>query len=154
MNREIKFRAWDGEKMHHWDSVTHKATNQITNTPYPKLFYLPMSWLVGDSNDWQWMQFTGLLDKNGKEIYECDILEIDNYFKPEDLESEVKIIGVVKYSLYGQRGFCLFDNREITEESCYPKHILDLLDITPNKSDYERHWKVIGNIYENPELVK
>lgn len=46
--REIKFRAWDGKTM--WESISDLDT------------------------DWTLMQFTGLKDKNGKEIYEGDYL--------------------------------------------------------------------------------
>lgn len=44
--RAIRFRAWDGKKMYNWDNVDHPWIKEITGTPYPKLIYLPMSFLV------------------------------------------------------------------------------------------------------------
>ena len=61
--RTIKFRAWDKKrkKMLHWDFL---YTAQIRNFASENI-----SWDITDL-----MQFTGLHDKNGKEIYSGDIL--------------------------------------------------------------------------------
>lgn len=62
MNRPIKFRAWDEEDgMRDWDYVRTNWTLGILN---------------GDSRT-TIMQFTGLLDKNGKEIYESDRIDYE-----------------------------------------------------------------------------
>ena len=72
------------------------------------------------------MQFTGLHDKNGKEIYEGDIVQIYKHMSSE--KSEVTQV--------------VWD-----EENCEYKGIY------PNIAVWEQH-EVIGNIYENPELLE
>ena len=119
--REIKFRAWDGKNLYEWESDSHPAVDVISGTPNRKLFYLPMSWLVGDSNDWQWMQYTGLKDKNGVEIYEGDIQKSVNFYRETRLE-------VVKW-----------------RKDCADFEIL--------RFSGKPICEVIGNIYENPELL-
>ena len=91
----------------------------------------PNAWVVGTLNlittTWDIMQFTGLYDKNNNEIYENDIVQYTDIDYPE-----LNSIGVVKYNPpeFG------FDD--------------DFTFWTPYEpNDYE----IIGNVWENPELV-
>ena len=83
------------------------------------------------------MQYTGLHDKNGKEIYEGDILRWHYaYPKPEDYF-------IVKW-LDFRCAFSLFRQNYLMSHLPYA-------DLHTNN---DRNYEVIGNIYENPELVK
>lgn len=80
-------------------------------------------------------QYTGLKDKNGKEIYDGDILGTSD-----------RVIGYVKGSV---RGYCydvVYINHP-AEESRWTLY-------STVKDDYPEQIEVIGNIYDNPELLK
>jgi uncharacterized phage protein (TIGR01671 family) len=80
------------------------------------------------------MQFTGLKDKNGKEIYESDIVSYTNPY------SNKGYTHVVKYDPMWA-AFGLFEKME--DEWCKENDWVKLISI-----------EVIGNIYSNPELLK
>lgn len=76
-------------------------------------------------------QFTGLHDKDGKEIYEGDILQ-----------TRANFIGVVRWNNKGY--FYLNDDKEQKEKFC------ENLGIMLNYAQFE----IIGTYFDNPELLK
>lgn len=142
MNREIKFRAWDGKykKMHYKVSVgnTYDKENYTAHAMYLNSgdtdYHIPDGgqWMHFDEHsDCQLMQFIGLLDKHGKEIYEGDIVKSKSH-NPENYLIE-----------FIEGGFCatnrIVDNYPIDINHFYPSVGTDL--------------EIIGNIYEHPELL-
>ena len=122
--RQIKFRGKDavtGNWVYGY-FLRFDGLNYIypfTNNLYEKAIKI----IVGTEG-----QYTGLKDKNGKAIYDGDILQ----FK----EKEGFGNGVVEYR------YCSF----------YAKYLNGLAE---GGFDLMKHkWKIIGNIYENPELIK
>jgi uncharacterized phage protein (TIGR01671 family) len=93
---------------------------------------------IGYPEHWYFLEFTGLLDKNGKEIYEGDIVEGTTFKEPIILKTETRIKAVVDFSRGAFHAWSFVD---------LPKGFRTLPSLTDN--DIE----VIGNIYENLELL-
>ena len=113
--REIKFRAWlgDAQGMLDWEGVRKLRLATISGCNHP-------------------MQYTGLKDKNGVEIYEGDLV----------LVREARICEVIFHK----------------DAGCWdltPRNIISSVSIgSVSPASYKYHAEVIGNIHQHPELIK
>ena len=116
--REIKFRVWDAEieEMHDWESLI----------PSVDMGYL-LSNNDEEYDEYRIMQYTGLKDKYGVEIYEGDIVI------SQDGTGGLVYKHIVEWNEFYKRFEPMGeDEAHFNRESC----------------------EIIGNIYENPELLE
>ena len=116
--REIKFRAWEKSLKQVIPVHNIGLEKRIINTE--------SAWRT--FNEIEVMQYTGLKDKNGKEIYEGDVLHCDGFWN--------------LYAVWDEENarFAFLCTDWVVTQG-HP--------IQPNISSY----CIIGNIYENPELL-
>jgi uncharacterized phage protein (TIGR01671 family) len=136
--REIKFRCWDRKKKKWENDFFIKNTGEILDHS--------KGWDLEENKDLVLQQFICLTDKNGKEIYEGDIVweEFwnggDGLNEPEDRD---EFEGIVVYDIE-TAGFGL------QTKICDGKGI----EVGLNEKGEFIDLEIIGNIYENPELLQ
>ena len=160
--REIKFRAWDeankimhnnfqfirlGEESNDWIVfISDRQSLKDKQHPFENPYF---------QQQLKIMQFTGLKDKNGKEIYEGDIIKA---MKGEQEKSET-FYPIKDRVRYWNGSFEIFGKTlgEInTDNSGNAKNIKlhwSRHHNTPDIYEEINSIEIIGNIYENPELL-
>ena len=122
--REIKFRAWDKKENKMQQVVQILYGHEASNYPLSVDFFRSVkSRLIKDI---ELMQYTGLKDKNGKEIYEGDIVKSDWIEDKQRITASKVIFNAGRFTCLGLN-YDLYRMPEL---------------------------EVIGNIYENKELLK
>jgi len=123
----IKFRVWckEGPSMLDWGYLLSEPDlpQFMKHAAEEDAYYSPL------------MQFTGLTDKNGVEIYEGDVMRIPELYEtPENTTATYYNEQII----YGYGAFLLGEDSPIYEDAEY----------------ISAECEVIGNIYENPELIE
>ncbi len=131
MSREIKFRAWSQAFDRIYSGSEMLRGNLFLSLQDGALYTDVLTGEMKPTSRWVVMQYTGLKDKNGKEIHEGDVVDLHSW-KPSVKQTRRQVVEWIGSGLFMRRldgtilGYSELSNRRL---------------------------EVIGNIYENPELL-
>lgn len=130
--REVKFRAWDS-----FNRIMYNDNAKVVGSMY---FYAEHQDVTNQNI---YMQYTGLKDKNGREIYEGDIVRFVDFDTSGGHRADREFTGVIKY----QSG--LYEIWKNNDSEFFDSDGAFILNHAWLQDD---EFEVIGNIYENSEL--
>lgn len=138
--REIKYRAWDKklkgmfpvEELHFEDGKICGVICRVMGSL--------IDCIDSCENNPILVQFTGLKDKNGQEIYEGDIVDAGDWWK-DNYQANVSSIAKVVF----ENGAFIIESIDNDDEGNYQEPAFEI-----DRS----HLKIIGNIYGNTELLE
>lgn len=152
MSREIKFRVWDKEKEEWWTDILSEMGEHDNYDDELSMWSVGRMMEEGDNSRLKFCQYIGLKDKNGKEIYEGNITELD-------LGAEGKRRFLVKITTVFREVVSHPDFRDVTSRVAITGVVFEWCgyQLFPNVDGKglcdNENMVVIGNIYENPELI-
>lgn len=130
MNRIIKFRAWDKtnkQMINYIPAILFEDANPSISLTSRDCIHNSQDWEMLYADEVELMQFTGLTDKNGKDVYEGDVVEWDDTRNND---------------MYGG------EMETLTETVTFEGGAFLPVCLIP-----ESEYMVVGNIFENPSLI-
>ena len=134
--KQYKFRMWacEAEQMCDWESLLREDEICCEKNQGPTIGQC----LGGYTDDVAVMQFIGMKDSNGVEIYESDILKVVDTFGDDEV--------FYKVVYDASNDYPAFDLKPFIDCECNGLSYL--------AGAHEGTYEVVGNIFENPELLE